>query len=105
MALASWVPGASCATSGVVPELSTVTDALVGVVWVIVLGVTVSAKDQVPLSPLPSTSVPFKLYVPAARYPLVFTIPLKPIERSVVLPPVAVKFTAPLLPVTFNCLV
>jgi len=88
----------------VIPELSTVTDALVGVVWVIVLGVTVSAKDHVPLSPLPSTSVPFKLYVPAARYPL--SLQSAEADREVSrTAAVAVKFTAPLLPVTFNCLV
>src|ERR1035438_9235318 len=32
-------------------------------------------------------------------------MPLKLIDRSAVLPPVAVKFAAPLLPVTFNCFV
>ena len=69
-------PGCELGHEGRRAGVSTVTEAVVGAVWVMVLGVTVSENVQVPLSPLASTSVPFREYVPTARYPLVLTMPL-----------------------------
>ena len=42
--------------------------------------VTVRVKDQVPLSPSASASVPPTVYVPAARVPVVLMAPLEETE-------------------------